>query len=91
MWGRRQRTRPAEARGKIMSLPRAAAQSFKLVTLEHALQPPLSRLRKMAANLPEKLRTAEISRFALRAAQLEKIKPIISYWCKFAGQSLETC
>ncbi|KAI9700514.1 MAG: hypothetical protein M1820_006813 [Bogoriella megaspora] len=37
----------------------------------------------MAANLPEKIRTPEITRFALRAAQLERVKPIISYWCNY--------
>ncbi|KAL9093953.1 MAG: hypothetical protein Q9165_003876 [Trypethelium subeluteriae] len=37
----------------------------------------------MVATLPEKLRTAEISPFALRAAQVEKVRPIISYWCNY--------
>lgn len=36
----------------------------------------------MAANIPAKLKTADISRFALRASQLEKVKPVMAYWCK---------
>jgi vacuolar protein sorting-associated protein VTA1 len=39
----------------------------------------------MAVNLPEKLKTPDISRFAVRAAQLEKAKPVISYWCTCGG------
>lgn len=35
----------------------------------------------MATPLPEPFKTADISRYALRAAQLEKHKPVISYWC----------
>jgi vacuolar protein sorting-associated protein VTA1 len=37
----------------------------------------------MASPLPPPLRTAEISRFSLRAAQLEKFKPVIAYWCEY--------
>ncbi|KKY24999.1 hypothetical protein UCRPC4_g02170 [Phaeomoniella chlamydospora] len=37
----------------------------------------------MAAPIPAALKSADISRFALRAAQLEKVKPIISYWCNY--------
>ncbi|PYH89249.1 DUF605-domain-containing protein [Aspergillus ellipticus CBS 707.79] len=37
----------------------------------------------MAANLPASLRSADIGRYALRAAQLERVKPVISYWCNF--------
>lgn len=36
----------------------------------------------MAANIPTSLRTADIGRFAIRAAQLEKAKPVIAYWCE---------
>jgi hypothetical protein len=37
----------------------------------------------MALPLPAKLKaTADITRFAQRAAQLEKLKPAIAYWCK---------
>lgn len=35
----------------------------------------------MATQLPAALKAADISRFAHRAAQLEKPKPIIAYWC----------
>ncbi|KKK13527.1 hypothetical protein AOCH_005230 [Aspergillus ochraceoroseus] len=38
----------------------------------------------MASNIPAGLKPADIGRFALRAAQLESAKPIISYWCEFA-------
>jgi vacuolar protein sorting-associated protein VTA1 len=37
----------------------------------------------MAAQLPAKLRTPELQRFATRAAQLEKFKPIVTYWCEY--------
>lgn len=36
----------------------------------------------MANQLPAKLKTADIQRFALRASQLETAKPAIAYWCK---------
>ena len=32
------------------------------------------------AALPAKLKTADLQRFAVRAAQLEKYKPIVTYW-----------
>lgn len=35
----------------------------------------------MAANIPAGLKSAAITPFLVRAAQLEKAKPIISYWC----------
>ncbi|KJY02487.1 DUF605-domain-containing protein [Zymoseptoria brevis] len=39
----------------------------------------------MAAALPAKLKAAapDVQRFATRAAQLEKFKPIVSYWCEY--------
>lgn len=37
---------------------------------------------KMASALPAKLNVPAIAPFARRAAQLEKYKPIASYWCK---------
>lgn len=37
----------------------------------------------MAAQLPAKLRTPELQRFATRAVQLEKYKPIVTYWCEY--------
>ncbi|KAL4821468.1 Vta1 like-domain-containing protein [Aspergillus spinulosporus] len=37
----------------------------------------------MASNIPAGLKSADVGRFALRAAQLEKAKPIIAYWCNF--------
>lgn len=35
----------------------------------------------MASNIPAGLRSADIGRFALRAAQIEKAKPVVAYWC----------
>jgi len=35
----------------------------------------------MAASLPAALKSADIQRFAHRAQQLERVKPIVSYWC----------
>lgn len=37
----------------------------------------------MAAALPAKLKTADLQRFAARAAQLEKYRPIVTYWCEY--------
>lgn len=37
----------------------------------------------MAAALPAKLKIPEITRFVTRRAQLEKYKPIVSYWCMY--------
>ncbi|KAF2754102.1 DUF605-domain-containing protein [Pseudovirgaria hyperparasitica] len=37
----------------------------------------------MSTNLPAGLRAADISRFALRASQLQKFKPAIAYWCQY--------
>ncbi|EFR03034.1 hypothetical protein MGYG_06034 [Nannizzia gypsea CBS 118893] len=37
----------------------------------------------MSTNIPAGLKAADISRFVTRAAQLEKAKPTISYWCNF--------
>lgn len=34
----------------------------------------------MASQLPTKLK-GELGRFATRAAQLEKYRPIVTYWC----------
>ena len=35
----------------------------------------------MAGSFPPKLKAADLSRFAARAAQLEKLKPVVTYWC----------
>ncbi|EXJ56716.1 hypothetical protein A1O7_07060 [Cladophialophora yegresii CBS 114405] len=37
----------------------------------------------MAAQVPAALKAADITRFAHRAVQLEKAKPIIAYWCEY--------
>ena len=37
----------------------------------------------MASTLPEKLRQADLGRFAQRAAQLDGIKPVMAYWLQF--------
>ncbi|KAJ6101909.1 Vacuolar protein sorting-associate Vta1 N-terminal [Penicillium sp. IBT 16267x] len=37
----------------------------------------------MASSIPAGVRSADIGRFALRAAQLEKAKPVIAYWCNY--------
>jgi vacuolar protein sorting-associated protein VTA1 len=34
----------------------------------------------MASQLPAALKATELPRFALRAAQLEKVKPVVAYW-----------
>ena len=35
----------------------------------------------MAATVPNSLKSADITRFASRAAQVEKAKPAVAYWC----------
>lgn len=35
----------------------------------------------MANTVPASLKSADIARFAHRAAQLEKPKPAVAYWC----------
>ena len=37
----------------------------------------------MAAAIPTPLKAADIARFAHRAGQLEKAKPVVAYYCKF--------
>ncbi|KAK5084224.1 hypothetical protein LTR05_005300 [Lithohypha guttulata] len=37
----------------------------------------------MAAQVPASLKKLDISRYALRAAQLENVKPAIAYWCNY--------
>ncbi|KAI9040086.1 uncharacterized protein KD926_008649 [Aspergillus affinis] len=37
----------------------------------------------MASNIPASLKSADIGRFAVRAAQVERVKPVIAYWCNF--------
>lgn len=38
----------------------------------------------MAAAVPEKLKKADLTRFIVRAAQLETAKPVVAYWCQSA-------
>jgi hypothetical protein len=35
----------------------------------------------MATHIPDKLKAADLIRFIVRAAQLEKVKPVMAYWC----------
>lgn len=37
----------------------------------------------MASNIPAGLKSADIGRFAVRAAQVERAKPVIAYWCEY--------
>ncbi|KAJ5742263.1 Vacuolar protein sorting-associate Vta1 N-terminal [Penicillium manginii] len=37
----------------------------------------------MANTIPARLRSTDIGLFAIRAAQIEKTKPVIAYWCNF--------
>ncbi|EEQ86370.1 hypothetical protein RJZ56_007070 [Blastomyces dermatitidis] len=37
----------------------------------------------MTANIPAPLKAADITRFVTRASQLDKAKPVISYWCNY--------
>lgn len=35
----------------------------------------------MATTIPDSLKSADIGRFVTRAAQIERAKPVIAYWC----------
>ncbi|OOQ86388.1 hypothetical protein PEBR_21718 [Penicillium brasilianum] len=37
----------------------------------------------MASSIPAALRSSDIGRFAIRAAQIEKAKPVVAYWCNY--------
>ncbi|RDL33325.1 Uncharacterized protein BP5553_08764 [Venustampulla echinocandica] len=37
----------------------------------------------MPANIPPKLKAADLTRFLVRASQLETAKPVIAYWCEY--------
>ncbi|KAH7412524.1 Vta1 like-domain-containing protein [Cadophora sp. MPI-SDFR-AT-0126] len=37
----------------------------------------------MAVHIPAKLKAADLSRFIIRASQLETAKPVIAYWCEY--------
>ncbi|KAI5300688.1 hypothetical protein KEM55_005768 [Ascosphaera atra] len=68
-----------------MVVPRHPADGMehRRATLRTAIIIPIASQQKMAPNIPEALRQADIARFANRAAQLESYKPVISYWCKY--------
>lgn len=44
--------------------------------------PPPTSPSQMTSKIPAGLKAADITRFATRATQLEKFKPVISYWCE---------
>ncbi|EED16884.1 conserved hypothetical protein [Talaromyces stipitatus ATCC 10500] len=37
----------------------------------------------MATTIPDSLKSADIARFVTRAAQIERAKPVIAYWCNY--------
>ncbi|TAQ86901.1 hypothetical protein B7494_g4785 [Chlorociboria aeruginascens] len=37
----------------------------------------------MAIHIPAKLKAADLTRFIVRAAQLEVVKPVVAYWCEY--------
>lgn len=37
----------------------------------------------MSTSVPASLKSADVTRFVFRAGQLEKVKPVIAYWCEF--------
>lgn len=38
----------------------------------------------MAANIPAKVKQADLTKFIVRAAQLELAKPVVAYWCRYS-------
>lgn len=45
----------------------------------------------MSDSIPAKLKGLQLAPFAKRAAQLEKFKPIITYWCEYAPSNSCEC
>lgn len=45
-------------------------------------KPPIESPSHMATSIPAGLRSADLGRFAVRAAQLESVKPVVAYWCE---------
>ncbi|GFF54722.1 vacuolar protein sorting-associated protein vts1 [Aspergillus udagawae] len=45
----------------------------------------------MTSNIPSSLKSADIGRFAARAVQIERVKPVVAYWCNYwiANQIIE--
>jgi hypothetical protein len=62
----------------ILLLPAAITVVARASTSESVLWCPY---RNMASQIPTALKAADLARFAMRASQLEKAKPVISYWC----------
>ena len=44
----------------------------------------------MGSKIPDILKSQDISRFAQRAAQVEKAKPVIAYWCMLTNAAIKT-
>jgi hypothetical protein len=42
----------------------------------------------MAARLPQPFQTIDIIRFTQKAQELEKFKPVISYWCMHSPRAV---
>ena len=40
----------------------------------------------MADTVPAKLKSLQLASFAKRAAQLERFKPIMTYWCEYRAR-----
>ena len=55
----------------------------KLVSLYSKFLFNLREVTIMVTVVPAALKSADITRFAIRAAQVEKAKPPIAYWCMF--------
>ncbi|KAJ2897703.1 Vacuolar protein sorting-associated protein [Zalerion maritima] len=71
------RSIPADPRLSPLSSPLAHTASYFPGIV------PSSLFLTMAATLPASLKAADLTRFAHRASQLEKFKPVVAYWCEY--------
>ena len=44
----------------------------------------------MTTVIPAALKSVDVQRFAIRATQLAKVQPIVTYWCQYKTQAAET-
>jgi hypothetical protein len=73
---------PCEDLQNLQRHPRHFVFPFPLLLPINCDSEISGRHQNMASNIPAALKSADIGRFAVRAAQLEKAKPIIAYWCE---------
>jgi hypothetical protein len=71
-----------DARTPLCSKPSACNRLIPQLRLSFHSQ-PRGLTTTMADAIPTKLKGLQLAPFAKRAAQLEKFKPIVTYWCMY--------